>query len=76
MIKTIAKIGNSQGIILDSAILQLMRLKVGDEVNMEIHPGGTITIAPMDRAVIDEKTAASKAKQLIKKNGELFRRLS
>lgn len=76
MIKTISKIGNSQGIILDSAVLQLMRLKVGDKVNMEIHPGGTITIAPMDRAVIDEKTAASRAKQLIKKNSELFRRLS
>ena len=76
MIKIITKVGNSQGIIFDSALLQLARLKVGDEVNVEIHPGGTITIAPMERAVIDEGTAAAKAKRLIKKNSELFRRLS
>lgn len=39
MIKTITKIGNSQGIIFDSALLQLARLKVGDQVNVEIHSG-------------------------------------
>jgi antitoxin component of MazEF toxin-antitoxin module len=48
MIKTISKIGNSQGIIFDSALLQLARLKVGDEVNVEVHSGGTITIAPIE----------------------------
>lgn len=47
MIKTITKIGNSQGIIFDSAVIQLTRLKVGDQVNMEIHAGGTITITPL-----------------------------
>jgi antitoxin component of MazEF toxin-antitoxin module len=47
MIKTISKIGNSQGIIFDSALLQLARLKVGDEVNVQVHSGGTITIAPV-----------------------------
>jgi antitoxin component of MazEF toxin-antitoxin module len=47
MIKTISKIGNSQGIIFDSALLQLVRMKVGDEVNVEVHAGGTITITPI-----------------------------
>ncbi len=41
------KIGNSQGIIFDSALLQLARLQVGDEVNVEVHAGGTITITPL-----------------------------
>ena len=76
MVKTISKIGNSQGIIFDSALLQLARLKVGDEVNVEVHSGGTITIAPMQPAVIDAATAAESAKRLIQKNKELFRRLS
>ncbi len=76
MIKTISKIGNSQGIIFDSALLQLARLKVGDEVNVEVHAGGTITIAPMEPTVIDTKKAAETAKRLIQKNSELFRRLS
>ena len=76
MIKTVAKIGNSQGIILDSALLQLARLKVGDEVNVEVHAGGTITITPMEPAVIEAPEAAETARRLIQKNSELFRRLS
>ena len=76
MIKTVAKIGNSQGIILDSALLQLARLKVGDEVNVEVHAGGTITITPMELAVIDATVASETARRLIQKNSELFRRLS
>ena len=76
MIKTITKIGNSQGIIFDSALLQLARLKVGDEVNVEIHAGGTITIVPTKADVIDADKAAESAKRLIGKNSELFRRLS
>lgn len=76
MIKTITKIGNSQGIIFDSALLQLAHLKVGDEVNVEVHPGGALSITPMNQKVIDEETASTSAKRLIQKNDELFRRLS
>jgi antitoxin component of MazEF toxin-antitoxin module len=76
MIKTITKIGNSQGIIFDSALLQLARLKVGDEVNVEVHAGGTITVAPANRSVVDADEAAETARRLISKNNELFRRLS
>ena len=47
MVKTITKIGNSQGIILDSALLQMARLKVGDQVNVELHQGGTLTVTPL-----------------------------
>ena len=76
MIKTITKIGNSQGIIFDSALLQLARLQVGDEVNVEVHAGGTITIAPMEPTVIEPASAAETAKRLIQKNSVLFSRLS
>lgn len=76
MIKTITKIGNSHGIIFDSTLLQLAHLKPGDEVNVEVHPGGTITITPLDPAVISASEAASAAKRIIGKNSELFRRLS
>jgi antitoxin component of MazEF toxin-antitoxin module len=47
MIKTISKIGNSRGIIFDAALLQLAHLQEGDEVNLEVHAGGTITITPL-----------------------------
>ncbi len=76
MLKTISKIGNSQGLIFDSALLQLARMKVGDEVNVEVHAGGTITITPMAPTVIEAAKAAETVKRLIQKNSELFRRLS
>jgi antitoxin component of MazEF toxin-antitoxin module len=76
MIKTITKIGNSQGIIFDSALLQLARLQVGDQVNVEIHSGGTISLTPMEPTLIEASKAAETAKRLIQKNSELFRRLS
>jgi len=47
MIKTITKVGNSQGIIFDSALMELTHLKAGDEVNVEVHSGGTITLTPL-----------------------------
>ena len=47
MVKSITKVGNSQGVIFDTALLELARLKVGDEVNVEVHEGGTITLTPI-----------------------------
>ena len=47
MVKTISKVGNSQGIIFDSALMELAHLKVGDELNVEVHAGGTITLTPL-----------------------------
>jgi len=75
MIKTITKVGNSQGIIFDAVLLSLTQLKVGDRVNVEVHDGGTITLTPV-RPVIDPAKAGATAKRLIRKNRELFRRLS
>jgi antitoxin component of MazEF toxin-antitoxin module len=47
MVKTISKIGNSQGIIFDSTFMELAHLKPGDQVNIEVHGGGTVTITPL-----------------------------
>ena len=47
MIKTITKVGNSQGIIFDAALMELAHLQPGDTVNLEVHEGGTITLTPI-----------------------------
>jgi len=73
--KTISKVGNSQGIIFDAALMDLTRLKVGDQVNVSVHAGGSIVLTPM-RPTIEPKAAAAAAKRLIKKNSALFKRLS
>jgi antitoxin component of MazEF toxin-antitoxin module len=75
MTKTISKIGNSQGIIFDSALMDLARMKVGDQVTVTVHEGGSIILTPV-RSAISAKKAAAAAKHLIKKNNVLFKRLS
>jgi len=47
MNKTITRIGNSQGVIFDTALMELAHLKLGDDVNVEVHEGGTITLTPI-----------------------------
>lgn len=47
MVKTISKVGNSHGIVFDAALMDLAHLKAGDQVNVEVHEGGTITLTPL-----------------------------
>ncbi len=47
MVKTISKIGNSQGLMFDAALMEMAHLKPGDQVNVEVHEGGTITLTPL-----------------------------
>ena len=75
MTKTITKVGNSNGIIFDATVMDMAHLKTGDQVNMEIHENGVITITPLRRS-IEAETAGPVAARLIRKNSELFRRLS
>ena len=75
MTKTITKIGNSQGLMFDTALMDLARIKVGDQVSISVHEGGSIVLPPL-RPVITPPKAAATAKRLLRKNAELFRRLS
>ena len=75
MTKTITRIGNSQGLMFDSALMDLARIKVGDQVSITVHEGGSIVLTPLRPVILPEKASTS-AKRLIKKNAELFRRLS
>jgi antitoxin component of MazEF toxin-antitoxin module len=69
MTKTISKIGNSQGIIFDSALMDLARLKVGDQVNVSVHEGGAITLMPIRPGPSKEEIVAT-----IKKTARDYRR--
>jgi antitoxin component of MazEF toxin-antitoxin module len=75
MVKTISKIGNSQGIIFDAALMELAHLKTGDEVNIEVHAGGTLTVTPIRPA--PSRAEISKAiKQTMKDYAGTLRRLA
>ena len=75
MTKTISKVGNSQGIIFDAALMDLARVKVGDQLTVTVHEGGSIVLTPV-RPVLDPARAAATAKRLICKNSALFKSLS
>lgn len=75
MLKHITKVGNSQGLIFDAALCELSGLKAGDQVNVTVHEGGAIVIAPM-RPVIAADEARTRARKLIRRNIKLFKRLA
>lgn len=75
MTKIISKIGNSQGIIFDAALMDLARIKVGDKLTVTVHEGGSIVLTPVDPP-LDPAKAAAISKRLIRKNATLFKRLS
>lgn len=43
MLKTITRVGDSAGLIIDAALLDLAHLKVGDKVDVEVHESGTVS---------------------------------
>lgn len=75
MLKRISKVGNSQGLIFDAALRELTGLKAGDAVNVTVHEGGTIVIAPM-HPVVDTDDARARARKLIRRNSALFKQLA
>ena len=75
MTKTISKVGNSQGIIFDTALMDLARVKVGDQLTVTVHEGGSIVLTPI-RPSLDPAQAGATARRLIRKNSSLFKRLS
>jgi antitoxin component of MazEF toxin-antitoxin module len=75
MLKSIIKVGNSQGLIFDTALCELTGLKAGDQVNVTVHEGGAVVITPI-RPTISANEAAASAKDLIGRNAEVFKRLA
>ena len=75
MLKTIGKVGNSHGLILDAALRELTGLRAGDRVNVTVHEGGAIVITPM-HATLSKEEAAAATRNLIRRNSALFKRLA
>lgn len=59
MLKKISKVGNSQGLIFDAALRDLTGLKPGDQVNVTVHEGGSITLTPIRKEASAETVSAT-----------------
>lgn len=75
MIKAITKIGNSQGLILDAPLMDMAHLKVGDEVNISVHEGGSIILTPVRRKTTPEEFT-SLVRETSKAYGKTLKRLA
>jgi len=70
LIKTITKVGNSQGIVFDAALMDLARVKVGDKVNITVVPeSGAIMLMPLRPGPSKEEISL-----VIKKTARDYRR--
>ena len=75
MVKSITKIGNSHGVIFDAALMDLAHLKLGDQVNVEVHQGGTITMTPL-RPVPSSEEVTRVVREVMKDYGRTMKRLA
>lgn len=75
MVKTITRIGNSQGIILDAALLDLTGLKAGDQVAVSVAPGGAIILTPLGKSASAERVSAT-VKRTVKDYRKTLRKLA
>ena len=60
MTKTISKVGNSQGIIFDAALMDLAHVKVGDQLDVTIVPeSGAIVLMPIRKGPTRNEVSAT-----------------
>jgi len=74
MIKKLVKVGNSQALILDKTLLDLLGVEPGAEVQVTARDR-SITIAPTDHGVPNDQFEAAK-KRIFDKHGEALKRLA
>ncbi|PYM00062.1 MAG: hypothetical protein DMF19_10835 [Verrucomicrobia bacterium] len=76
MTKTISKIGNSQGIIFDTALMDLARVKVGDQFDVTIiNDSGAIMLMPIRKGP-SKKEIKGAIKKVMKDYRKTLRKLA
>ena len=75
MTKTISKVGNSNGIIFDATVMDMAHLKTGDQVNLQVHEGGTITLTPI-RLRLSKEEIKETIKSTLKDYARTMKRLA
>ena len=75
MLKSISKVGNSHGLIFDTALRELTGLKAGDQVNVTVHEGGAITLTPIRKSAAPEVVSTT-IKKAVKDYRRTLRRLA
>jgi len=75
MIKQLRKVGNSNALILDRAILELVGLDEGGEVQLTVH-NGSLIVTPANPKPVDQKIFEEHLNQVVSDRRNLLKRLA
>jgi len=75
MIKRIQKVGNSSALILDRALMELIGLREGGEVQLTVQDGALI-VAPTQPEPIDPERFEAALDRITSERREVLRRLA
>lgn len=75
MIKQLRKVGNSNALILDKPIMELLGLEEDGQVQLTIQDGALIVV-PTNPFLVDKEEMTSKLDYILQKRKEVLRRLA
>jgi len=75
MIKKLKKVGNSNAVILDKAIMELVGLEENGEVQITIHDG-SVVLTPAHPRPVDRARFESALERVVTERREVLRRLA
>ena len=75
MIKKLRKVGNSNALLLDRAIMELLGVEENGQVQLRI-ADGSLVVTPVDPHAIDEERFEACLEQVVADRREVLRRLA
>jgi antitoxin component of MazEF toxin-antitoxin module len=75
MIKQLRKVGNSNALILDKPIMELLGLEEDGQVQLTIQDGALIVV-PTHPFLVNKEEMSSKLEYVLQKRKEVLRRLA
>lgn len=75
MIKRIKKIGNGNALFLDKALLELVGLEEGADVQISVH-SGSIIVTPVEPRRVDEERFQAALDRVVSERREVLKRLA
>jgi len=75
MIKQLKKVGNSNAVILDKAIMELVGLEENDELQLSVHHG-SIILTPTDPKPVDMIRFEACLNRVVTERRDVLRRLA
>jgi antitoxin component of MazEF toxin-antitoxin module len=75
MVKHLRKVGNSNAIILDKPLMELIGLEPGGAVNVQVN-GTMICLSPVTPEGVDPETFSAILDEIVHDHGDVLRRLA